>query len=341
VHAQDTVTVGNGTWRARKSGMDLDRMLEMCRRDQWRVDDLDWSRSPRQLSRDDEIAVVQLFTDMAAIERLAGRLFLEQRRRVEDPRLRAIFASFVADEERHAVVAERLARFYDVHHYREYHTTSALTHFTPAFFDAVQYLSDEIANAYITGGELILDVALLRSLNDYVSDPMSQEAMSLINRDESRHIAIDYHMMEHYASDEYSAKRSARPKQSLGTKARAAWSFANVLYYASPFFQRVFFEPMDRVDPTGRRLREAFKRMQLLSFKPGLDRRPFMVFMRTLHELFNHPLAGRLVGRLAARLSGVEPRFMERLYTEQEAVAARDTSFDDLAADALRAKYEN
>jgi hypothetical protein len=62
--------------------MDLDRMLENCRRDQWSVGDIDWTRKPRPMSRDDEIAIVQLFTDMSSIERLAGALFHEQERRV-------------------------------------------------------------------------------------------------------------------------------------------------------------------------------------------------------------------------------------------------------------------
>ena len=51
---------------------------------------------------DAEEAIVQLFTDMAGIERLAGALFREQGRRVADPTLRAIFATFVTDELRHA-----------------------------------------------------------------------------------------------------------------------------------------------------------------------------------------------------------------------------------------------
>jgi rubrerythrin len=322
--------------------MDLDRMLEMCRRDQWRLSDLDWSRKPRDLSRDDEIAVVQLFTNMAAIEKLAGRLFEEQRRRVQDKRLKQIFASFVADEERHSAVASRLAKFYDVHHYQqEYRVAPALEKFTPAFHDAVQYLSDEIANAYITGGELILDVALLRSLDDYVDDPMSAEAMALINRDESRHIAIDYYMMEYYASPEYASKLAHKAPLPLPKRLRAGWSFANVLYYASPFFERVFFQPMERVDPSGRRLREAFKRMQLLRFKQGLDKRPFVIFMNLLHDTFNHPVAGPIFGKLAARLSGVDPRFMSRFYTDEEAETAKASTFDELAQDALHAKYVN
>src|SRR5690348_6529568 len=100
--------------------MDLARMLDRCRREQWREDDIDWTRAPRPLDPDDERLVVQLFTNMAGIERLAGALFAEQARRAKDPALRSIFHTFVADEERHARVAERLARHYDVRKLRRY-----------------------------------------------------------------------------------------------------------------------------------------------------------------------------------------------------------------------------
>ncbi len=169
-------------------------MLAKCREQQWKVGDIDWSRPPRPMSKGDEIALVQYFTDMVAIERLAGALFLEQVRRVSDPTLRAIFQTFVKDEVRHAHAAQMLADHYDVHHYRSYRISPSLERFYPPFLDAVKYLSDDIANAYITSGELILDIALLRSINDFAKDETSDAAMRLINRDESRHIAIDYHM---------------------------------------------------------------------------------------------------------------------------------------------------
>src|SRR5688572_24499731 len=111
--------------------MDLARMLEKCVRDQWSVDDLDWSRPPPDLPREKEEAVVQYFTDMAGIERLAGALFAQQARKAADPTLKAIFETFVVDEERHAVAAERLARFYDKHRWREYRMTEALVRFHP------------------------------------------------------------------------------------------------------------------------------------------------------------------------------------------------------------------
>src|SRR5580704_11740413 len=115
-------------------------MLERCRRDQWSPSDLDWSAKPRAMSPERERAIVQLFTDMAGIERLAGALFHEQQKRATDPTLRAIFESFVGDEIRHAQVAQMLADHYDVHHYRIYRTNPSLERFIPCFLDAIRLL---------------------------------------------------------------------------------------------------------------------------------------------------------------------------------------------------------
>ena len=318
--------------------MDLQKMLEKCRRDQWRVSDLDWTKTPRPMSKDDEEAIVQYFTDMAGIERLAGALFREQERRVQDETLKKIFRTFIVDEERHAVAAEKLSRFYDVHRLRDYRQSRSLERLFPAFLDAIHYLDDDVANAYVTAGELMLDIALLRSINDYVADETSAQAMKLINRDESRHIAIDYHMVEHYASPEYLARLGGREKPSARTRAKAWWAFANVVYYAKPFFRDVFFLPMERVDPNGTRLREAIRRFQLLGAKPGVAERPFGKFILALQAIFVHPIGGPLLGGLASRLAGMEPRFMEQLNTDEELERAKHTSYEQLADDALSVK---
>lgn len=322
--------------------MNPERMLEMCRKGQWKIDrDLDWSVTPRPMTRQEEISVVQYFTDMAGIERFAGALFEEQRKRVEDPTMKKIFATFVADEERHAQVAERLATYYDVNKYQQYALSKSLTTFQPHFINAVKLLSAEIANVYITGGELILDVALLRSINDYVHDDMSEQAMELVNRDESRHIAVDYHMTEYYASPEYQAWVERQPSKPLSHHLKAIWTFGNLLYYSRPFFEDVFFTPMNTVDPSGRRLREAFKRFQLLGTKPNIQHRPFVKFMRGLREVAEHPVLGPVFGGMAARLAGVPPELMKDMFTEEEAARAAHMSFDELAAEALDAKTLN
>lgn len=313
-------------------------MLEKCKREQWKLTDLDWSLTPREMSREDEIAIVQYFTDMASIERLAGALFKEQQEKVDDPILREIFRTFVADEMRHAAVAERLAAFYDVHHYRRYETNAHLAAFYPCFVETVRSMPPDIANVYITAGELILDVALLRSINDYVHDEMSQRAMDLVNRDESRHIAVDYHMLEYYSSEAYDAVLAARTPQPLPDRLRAGWAFTRMLWHASPFVRAVFFEPMAVVDPSGKRMKEAFRRMQILAAKPTVRRRPFTRVMLGLQDLYRRPWAAATFGPLLERATGVPGDVLVRLTDEEDERRAARLSFDELAEEALAAK---
>lgn len=314
-------------------------MLEKCRRYQWHDDDLDWTVEPRPMDRDTEIAVVQYFTDMAAIELLARELFVEQRRRSDDPTLRAIFSTFIADEERHSRVAARLAAHYDVHRYRDYRINQSLVEFQPHFLRALRYLSAEIANAYITAGELMLDIALLRSLDDYVDDDMSRQAMVLINRDESRHIAIDYYMIAYYASDAYQAEAARQPSPPLRRRLEAAWALGNVIYRAKPFFVDVFLDPITMCDPSGHRLREAIKRLQLLSKKPEVGRRPFPRFLEAIRRLYQAPVVGRAFGQVLSRLGGAPGELLVDLYTAGDVARVQTMSFDELAEDALAAKY--
>ena len=313
-------------------------MLRMCREGQWSVGDLDWSQTPRPMSEDDESSVVQYFTDMAQIERLAGALFVEQQRRVADPVLKDIYASFVIDEMRHSHVAQMLADHYDVRRLETYRPSPSLTRFFPHFVDAIRRLSDDVANAYITLGELILDIALLRSIDDFVADPLSAQAMKLINRDESRHIAIDYHMVGFYASDAY--KKRVGSKTSPRDAAVAARTFASMTVWGRPFFRDVFFRPMDRVDPTGERLREAFKRMQLLGTRPGLEKLPLARYWTAMMTLYNKPWMGRRGRDVIAGVVGAEPRFMEYLATDDELARARAMTLDELAEEALLAKTQ-
>ena len=126
--------------------MDLNRMLEKCEQGQWKISDLDFSLTPRAMGEAEETAIVQYFTDMSGIELLAGALFREQGKRAKDPVIRRIFETFVADEARHSAVAAKLAKHYDVHHYRTYTMNQAMVAFKPHFVNAVQFLTPEVAN---------------------------------------------------------------------------------------------------------------------------------------------------------------------------------------------------
>lgn len=320
--------------------MNPERMLELCLGGQWDVDrDIDWSGTPRRMSTADERAIVQYFTDMAGIERIAAALFEEQARRVDDPTLRKIFQTFVADEERHAIVAERLAAYYDVRRLQSYETSASLVAFRRHFLRALRYASPETANVYVTAGELMLDVALLRSIDDFVADPMSHRAMELVNRDESRHIAVDYHMTELYASPEYQARIESQPKPSLAHRLRGAWAFANMLHASGPFGADVFVRPMQLVDPSGKRIREAAKRFQMLGEKPHVGARPFMRVVNRIRDTAAHPVVGPLFVAAVSKSVGTSlVGILGDLVTPEERRKVARMSIDELAADALAAK---
>lgn len=313
--------------------MDLERFRARCERDQWEIGDIAWDVPPPELPREQEERVVQLFTDMVGVERLAGALFHEQWRRADDPELKAIFATFVRDELRHAHAAQMLADHYDVHKYRHYQLNPHLQRFAPHFVHALRFLSAEIATVYITTGELILDVALLRTLNDYVGDAMADRVMDNINRDESRHIAVDFYMMEKYALDP-----EEPASLSLKEKLQAWAAFFNVLRTARPFIREVFFEPMDVMDPDGTRIREAFRRLQMVGAKPHVAKRPFPRFLLALQRAHDTPVLGRLAGRFLARAAGVDPRVLTRLISDADEAHAQASTMDQLAREAVAFK---
>ena len=154
-----------------------------------------------------------------------------------------------------------------------------------------------------------------------------------------RHIAIDFHMMEYYSSDEYLHSLENEPAQTLRRRIKAWWALGNMFYYAAPFFREVFFRPMDLLDPGGKRIREAFKRIQLVGEKPRVARRPFNRFLITLQNLYQNRLTRSTLGWLGTRIMGLRPQVMERLYTDEEARRAQVMSFDAMADEALAAKF--
>ncbi|MCA9772665.1 MAG: hypothetical protein KC466_09685, partial [Myxococcales bacterium] len=206
--------------------------------------------------------------------------------------------------------------------------------------EAVRHFSPGVATAYITGGELILDIALLRSLDDFVDDEMSHQAMALINRDESRHIAMDYHMTEYYCSEAYREEVKSEPAKSLAERTKAAAAFAEMLYHARPFFMDVFFRPMELVDPSNKRLFEAFKRMQMLALKPEVARTPFAKLMSGIRDAYKKPAVRKALGPVLLRVIGLDEKVMVDLYSGDDKRRARELSFDEMAQEALGAKYQ-
>ncbi|HWP67296.1 MAG TPA: hypothetical protein VNO26_15470 [Candidatus Limnocylindria bacterium] len=283
-------------------GVNLEKMLERCRREQWSVNDFDWSGRPLALAPEREREICTYFVNMSYIERLAGALFLALAKRVDDPTLAAIFATFHADELRHSHAAARLADYFDIHHYQVYTPNIPMLRFIPAFVGLIESVGPAYANNFILGGELILDMALLRGLDAYVDDPLCRAVVDRINQDESRHLAIDMYMTEYFA----------RPGHGGGNP----WLDPNwwsVLAWAPGFFAEVFFRPMQRFDPSQAQMREVMRRLRRFYDRASVAANPAVREFQAM-AAFLESRAGALLGgaltALCRRLFGLDFDFV-------------------------------
>lgn len=287
--------------------IDPHEMLTKCRRGQWSVDDFDWMRTPIPLAPEKERQVCAYYVNMAYIERLAGALFRALARRLDDPALAAIFETFEADELRHSHAAARLADYFDVHHYQVYTPNVPMLRFIPFFVRAIESLHPAFATSFILGGELILDVALLRALNAWVDDPLSRAVVERINQDESRHIAMDRYMTEYFARHAVADAPAA---------ARSIWlshDFWGLLVWGPPFFNEVFFRPMQVLDPAQELMRRAMRRLMTLYRRPEVATNPavreFIDFVDSLETTIG-ALIGNAVEAAVRRAFGVDFAFV-------------------------------
>jgi rubrerythrin len=267
--------------------VDLERMLERCVQGQWSVDDFDWTAAPIPLSREQEIRVCSYYVNMSYIERLAAALFRSLSERLEDPQLRAIFRTFVDDEVRHSRAAARLADYFDVHHYRVYTPNVPMLRFIPYFVGMIDSMSPAFATSFILGGELILDIALLRSLNAWIDDPLARAVVERINQDESRHLAMDMHMTEVFARRHDGAGD--------GADARLGADFWGVLTWAPGFFAEVFFRPMQILDPGQEQMRDVIRRFRRFYDRDAVTGNPAVDQFRSIVAFAESPI-GAWVG---------------------------------------------
>jgi hypothetical protein len=111
------------------------------------------------------------------------------------------------------------------------------------------------------------------------------------------------------------------------------------MWYARPFAKEVFFAPMQVVDPAGKRIKEAFKRIQLLSRKPDVARQPFARFLNAVQQTYNTRAGRLLLGNVLTRIAGVPGEALALLHDDEEARRAARMSFEELAEEALGVKY--
>ena len=183
--------------------LDLDRMLAAVRAGQWSVDDLDWSPPLAGADRlgaaeKREAGLALIFT--ARLERQAAHIFELTSHYVDDPRAQEIYRWFAVDERRHADAEVRLAARYGITERDLPRILDWSMRILEQNFDHPDRGVHELSSASIVLFELALDTLLVPSLKDLTDDPLQAQVFRRIDLDESRHLAMDYWLLDHKGS---------------------------------------------------------------------------------------------------------------------------------------------
>ena len=181
--------------------LDLARMLEKIEAGQWTLDDIDWNAPGADTVRPDQREKLRSFlTDLVWIEHVGARGFAALARQADDHALRAIYQHFEVEEERHARAELALMRRWGLAAAGEIPVANINIRLVIAWLDRYAGSIDfAMLTCVIAMLEVALDGALVKFLLDEVEDPVCHAVFAHINRDEARHLAVDFYAMEKVA----------------------------------------------------------------------------------------------------------------------------------------------
>jgi hypothetical protein len=216
--------------------MDLTRMRQMCDAGQWSLDQVDLDGPGLELfPQEQRPAVCRFVEELVWVEYAGHTLFSNLARSIDAPNVKGIFEVCSADEVRHAQAQGSLLR-------RWGGAAGAMPrrgirpHLMIRGMERLGGgIHPTVYATIITLVEVVLDGALVKYLTEQVADPVSQQVYGLINRDESRHLAMDWYLVGRY-SKEFSFLRSVLAL--AGTLVHPTFVVALMLGFV-PFMRRI------------------------------------------------------------------------------------------------------
>ncbi|MBA0048712.1 ferritin-like domain-containing protein [Mycobacterium sp. NPDC050853] len=178
--------------------MDLDNMLQMIKDKQWALADIDWEAPGAELIEPELHAKLKPFiADLMWIENVGARGFAALAKKAPTPTLKSIYEHFHAEEQKHANAELALMRRWGMLENDEIPSPSINVQLVINFLDKYSDgMSLSFLGTVIPMLEVALDGALIKFITDEVKDPIAQEAFKRINSDESRHLAVDFEVMD-------------------------------------------------------------------------------------------------------------------------------------------------
>lgn len=178
--------------------MDLDDMLQKIKDKQWALVDIDWDAPGAELIEPELWAKLKPFMiDLMWIENVGARGFAALAKKAPTPTLKSIYEHFHAEEQKHANAELALMRRWGMLEDDEVPPPSVNVQLVITWLDKFSdSMSLSILGTVIPMLEVALDGALIKFITDEVKDPVAQEVFKRINADESRHLAVDFEVMD-------------------------------------------------------------------------------------------------------------------------------------------------
>lgn len=178
--------------------LDMSKMLTKIKDRQWALADVDWDAPGAELiTKEQRPKLTEFMADPVWIEQVGARGFGAMALKAPDDTLAEIYRYFHAEEQRHANAELALMRRWGMLEGDAIPEPNINIRLVIDWLD--KYADDmplSVLGTAIPMLEVALDGALLKFLLEEVHDPVCHEAFKLINADESRHLAVDFHVLE-------------------------------------------------------------------------------------------------------------------------------------------------
>ncbi|MWK38408.1 ferritin-like domain-containing protein [Actinomadura sp. J1-007] len=177
---------------------DYDAMLEKIKDRQWALADIDWDAPGADLVTDEQRPRLRAFmADLVWIENVGARGFAAMAPKAPTDTLRQIYTYFHAEEQRHANAELALMRRWGMLDGDEVPEPNINVRLAIEWLDrCADGLPLSILGTVIPMLEVALDGALLKFLLEEVRDPVCHQVFAKINADESRHLAVDFQVLD-------------------------------------------------------------------------------------------------------------------------------------------------
>jgi hypothetical protein len=178
--------------------IDLDEMLIKIKDRQWALADIDWDAPGAETLTDEQRPRLKAFmADLCWIENVGARGFAAMAKKAPTDTLAEIYRYFHAEEQRHANAELALMRRWGMIEADEMPEPNINIRLAIEWLD--RWADDMplgVLGTVIPMLEVALDGALVKFLVDEVRDPVCHHVFEKINADESRHLAVDFQVLD-------------------------------------------------------------------------------------------------------------------------------------------------